>query len=345
MRYSVRLSLAVWCTLIGLAPVHAEGQASLNPARAAAPLTAAEEGALQAQGHLHGVQRLPRVGGGAGRQLHDGLIAGGDRGSRHRGSAKDADAPKSRLIQLNQAIDEKYRARNRGALSQALPQRRPAASGDDRPAACGGPVRGDVRRVGRMCGGRWLQPTPIDRWGRGKQPVFRVSWHVVTGQYLPWLSHKTGKTYRLLSESEWEYVARAGSTTRFAFGDTILKRQARILRARDRGCRLVPAQCLRPPRHARQHLRVGSGLLEQHLRRCARGRLGLGHGRLQVPDHPRRLLGQRQSALAPYRTSRQGLRRLSRQCFRVPRRQGAGAAKVGGGDRVADGTATVSPPQ
>src|SRR5262249_19680775 len=51
-------------------------------------------------------------------------------------------------------------------------------------------------------------------WGRGKRPVINVSWDDVTKEYLPWLSRKTGKTYRLLSEAEWEYAARAGTTTR-----------------------------------------------------------------------------------------------------------------------------------
>jgi formylglycine-generating enzyme required for sulfatase activity len=50
---------------------------------------------------------------------------------------------------------------------------------------------------------------PEDRgWGRGRQPVIEVSWGHVTKEYLPWLSDKTGKTYRLLTEAEWEYAAR-----------------------------------------------------------------------------------------------------------------------------------------
>ena len=57
-----------------------------------------------------------------------------------------------------------------------------------------------------------------DGWGRGKRPVINVSWDDITKDYLPWLSGKTGKTYRLLTEAEWEYAARAGSTTRFHFG-------------------------------------------------------------------------------------------------------------------------------
>ena len=52
----------------------------------------------------------------------------------------------------------------------------------------------------------------------GKRPVVNVSWHD-TQLYLEWLSKVTGKTYRLLSEAEWEYAARAGSQTAYSFGN------------------------------------------------------------------------------------------------------------------------------
>jgi formylglycine-generating enzyme required for sulfatase activity len=50
---------------------------------------------------------------------------------------------------------------------------------------------------------------PDDRgWGRGRQPVMNVSWDDAQA-YVAWLSQKTGKPYRLLSEAEWEYAAQA----------------------------------------------------------------------------------------------------------------------------------------
>jgi formylglycine-generating enzyme required for sulfatase activity len=62
--------------------------------------------------------------------------------------------------------------------------------------------------------------TPRDLgWGRGRRPVIDVSWNDITQEYLPWLSRKTGKSYRLLSNSEWEHAARAGTTTLYHFGN------------------------------------------------------------------------------------------------------------------------------
>lgn len=63
-------------------------------------------------------------------------------------------------------------------------------------------------------------------WGRGKRPVINVSFNDITNEYLPWLNRKTGLQYRLPSEAEWEYAARAGTITRFNTGDCITTDQA-----------------------------------------------------------------------------------------------------------------------
>jgi formylglycine-generating enzyme required for sulfatase activity len=65
------------------------------------------------------------------------------------------------------------------------------------------------------------QHKPPDVWGRGRHPVIDVSSNDISQEYLPWLLRKTGKSYRLLSEAEWKYAARAGTTTPFSTGHTI----------------------------------------------------------------------------------------------------------------------------
>ncbi len=68
-------------------------------------------------------------------------------------------------------------------------------------------------------GGCRSNPQPSDNgWGRGSRPVINVSWSDAQ-EYAAWLSQKTGKTYRLPSEVEWEYAARGRVTqARFFWG-------------------------------------------------------------------------------------------------------------------------------
>lgn len=67
---------------------------------------------------------------------------------------------------------------------------------------------------------------PADQgWGRGRRPVINVDWEDAKA-YVEWLSVTTGEHYRLLSEAEWEYACRAGTTTRYWWGDEITPENA-----------------------------------------------------------------------------------------------------------------------
>jgi formylglycine-generating enzyme required for sulfatase activity len=65
-------------------------------------------------------------------------------------------------------------------------------------------------------------------WGRGRRPVINVSWNDAKA-YVAWLSRKTGQTYRLLSEAEYEYATRAGTTTRYPWGDDVGEKNAKCI--------------------------------------------------------------------------------------------------------------------
>jgi formylglycine-generating enzyme required for sulfatase activity len=75
-----------------------------------------------------------------------------------------------------------------------------------------------------MLGGCIYHPSD-QGWGRGGRPVINVSWEDAQS-FVAWLSRRTGRVYRLLSEAEWEYAARAGSETSYFWGDEIGKGNA-----------------------------------------------------------------------------------------------------------------------
>jgi formylglycine-generating enzyme required for sulfatase activity len=75
-------------------------------------------------------------------------------------------------------------------------------------------------------------------WGRDRMPVINVSWDDARA-YVRWLTARSGRTYRLATEAEWEYAARAGSADAYSLGPVLLRTQATFGRVASRSTQRV----------------------------------------------------------------------------------------------------------
>ena len=179
--------------------------------------------------------------------------------------------------------------------------------------------------------------------GSPKQPVGNLSWDDANA-YVKWLSEKTGQIYRLPSEAEWEYAARAGTGKRFWWGDEAGSGKANCsdcgsgTNGRAAAGWHLQAQSLWPLRYGREHGRVGPGLLERILSRRARRRFGMGEGQLQPASLARRLFRQ-QVHLHPVLGALSLRQRCPLRSKRLPRPQGVALiirlSEAGGSSREA----------
>lgn len=120
------------------------------------------------------------------------------------------------------------------AMGGSLPEGQPAGAPGDLPSRTAPQHQVTIARpfaVGKfevtfaewdacVAGGGCNGYRPDDEgWGRGNIPVMNIAWDEAQA-YVQWLSRKTGKPYRLLTEAEWEYAARSGTSIRYWWGQT-----------------------------------------------------------------------------------------------------------------------------
>lgn len=108
-----------------------------------------------------------------------------------------------------------------------------------------------------------------NEWGRGLRPVINVNWNDARA-YCSWLASETGYGYRLPSDAEWEYAARAGTDTRYAFGDEITAKQANFLNSLGRTSKIGQYPANSWGLHD-MHGNVAEWVMDSYLRYSSRG--------------------------------------------------------------------------
>jgi formylglycine-generating enzyme required for sulfatase activity len=167
-----------------------------STARCTAPLTTAEERALSPKDSFRECEACPEmvvVPSGS-------FIMGSPKNERDR----DPDESPQHTVTIGQpfAVGKFHVTRDQFAAFIA-------ATNSDAASTC-------ARSVSKQRPARSWQDPGFDQ--DGSHPVVCVSWNDAKA-YVDWIARRTGKPYRLLSETEWEYVARAGSSTRYSYGN------------------------------------------------------------------------------------------------------------------------------
>ena len=164
---------------------------------------------------------------------------------------------------------------------------------------------------------------PDEGWGRGARPVINVSWEEAK-RYVEWLSRKAGHPYRLLTEAEWEYAARAESKGLRYWGDGEKDAcaYANVSARRSGATTAIPYTApvgMFQPNAFGLHDMLGNvwewteDCYHDSYQGRAGGRFGLGECELWVPRDPWRRLGQRSAGRAVGRPRQGRARRPHRR--------------------------------